>query len=108
MSTAGTLDRLDPLLEHRIRLTICVLLARTQEICFARFKETLEATDGNLGAQLRKLEEAGYLTLQRTFERRRPVTWYRLTEVGRTALERHVHALDHLLGDIPRTTGDSP
>ena len=106
MSTAGTLDQLDPLLEHRIRLAICVLLARTREIRFARFKDVLSVTDGNLGAQLRKLEEADYITLRRTFERRRPVTWYRLTDNGRAALERHVHALDQLLGDVPRTTGD--
>lgn len=107
MTTAGTLSRLDPLLEHRIRLAVCVLLTRADEIRFSRFKDVLDATDGNLGAQLRRLEEAGYLELRRTFEKRRPVTWYRLTDPGRAALERHVRALNQLLGDLPGATGDT-
>ena len=53
------LDGLQPALEHRARLAIAVLLARHGEISFAAFKEQLQMTDGNLGAQLRKLEEAG-------------------------------------------------
>lgn len=84
---------LDPVLEHRMRLAIAVLLARDGEISFAAFKRQLQATDGNLGAQLRKLEDAGYLLLRRAFAERKPVTWYRLSAAGRRALDAHLQAL---------------
>ena len=91
------LDGLDPVLEHRTRLAIGVLLARHGEITFSRFKEQLELTDGNLGAQLRKLEDAAYLKLRRDFVERRPVTWYSLTPAGRKALNRHMRALQAVI-----------
>ena len=78
-SPANPLDALDPVLEHRVRLAIGVLLARHGEISFAAFKQQLQLTDGNLGSQLRKLEDAGYIALRRDFVERKPVTWYRLT-----------------------------
>lgn len=87
------LDRLDPALEHRARLAIAVLLARHGEISFASFKEQLQLTDGNLGAQLRRLEDDGYLALRRDFVERKPVTWYALTRDGRKALDKHLRAL---------------
>ena len=91
------LEGLDPALEHRTRLAIAVLLARHGEISFSRFKEQLDLTDGNLGAQLRKLEDAAYLTLRRDFVERRPVTWYSLTLAGRKALDRHMRALQAVI-----------
>ena len=91
------LDGLDPALEHRTRLAIAVLLARHGEISFSRFKEQLDLTDGNLGAQLRKLEDAAYLALRRDFVERRPVTWYSLTPGGRKALDRHMRALQAVI-----------
>ena len=91
------LDGLDPALEHRTRLAIAVLLARHGEISFSRFKEQLQLTDGNLGAQLRRLEDAGHLALRRDFVERRPVTWYSLTPPGRKALGRHLRALQAVI-----------
>lgn len=91
------LDGLQPALEHRARLAIAVLLARHGEISFAAFKEQLQMTDGNLGAQLRKLEEAGIVSLRRDFVERKPVTWYALTKDGRTALDTHLKALQSLI-----------
>ena len=91
------LEGLDPALEHRTRLAIAVLLARHGEISFSRFKEQLDLTDGNLGAQLRKLEDAEYLRLRRDFVERRPVTWYSLTPAGRKALDRHMRALQAVI-----------
>ena len=91
------LEGLDPALEHRTRLAIAVLLARHGEISFSRFKEQLDLTDGNLGAQLRKLEDAEYLRLRRDFVERRPVTWYSLTSSGRKALDRHMRALQAVI-----------
>jgi DNA-binding MarR family transcriptional regulator len=91
------LDGFDTVLEHRVRLAIAVLLARHGEISFARFKQQLELTDGNLGAQLRRLEDEGYVRLRRDFVDRKPVTWYALTQVGRDALDRHLAALNALI-----------
>ena len=91
------LDGLQPALEHRARLAITVLLARHGEISFAAFKEQLQMTDGNLGAQLRKLEEAGIVSLRRDFVDRKPVTWYALTRDGRKALDTHLAALQSLI-----------
>lgn len=97
------LEGLDPALEHRTRLAIAVLLARHGEISFSRFKQQLGLTDGNLGAQLRKLEDASYLALRRDFVERKPVTWYSLTHDGRKALKRHLRALQDVidLGGTP-------
>lgn len=98
------LDGFDGALEHRHRLAIAVLLARHGEISFARLKLALELTDGNLGAQLRRLEDEGYLVLRRDFVERKPITWYRLSATGRKAIDRHLRALRNLM-DHP-TAGD--
>lgn len=93
-----SLQNLDRLLEHRVRLAITVLLRRYNELSFSRIKELTEETDGNLGANLRKLEDAGYLNARKEFVERKPVTWYSLTKVGRKALKAHMDALAELLG----------
>lgn len=96
----NTLEGFDPVLEHRVRLAIGVLLARHGEISFSRFKELLSLTDGNLGAQLRKLEDEGYVSLRRDFAERKPVTWYTLTAAGRQALDRHLGALQGMISSL--------
>jgi DNA-binding PadR family transcriptional regulator len=92
------LARLDDLLEHRVRLAICVLLSRHDAFSFTRLKDLLHETDGSLGTHLRKLEDAGYLAVQRTYQGRRPVSWYRLSMKGRRQLERHLEGLKQLIG----------
>lgn len=96
----AALPELDRLLEHRVRLAIAALLARRDALSFSRLKELLEETDGSLGAHLRRLEEAGYVGVEKEFVGRKPVTWYRLTAAGRRALERHVGALEKLLAGL--------
>jgi DNA-binding PadR family transcriptional regulator len=93
----GLYEAADPVLEHRVRLAACVLLSRADEISFSRFKEVLQQTDGNLGAQLRKLEDAGYVGMRKAFLERKPVTWYQLTTQGRAALGRHLEQLRKLV-----------
>jgi DNA-binding PadR family transcriptional regulator len=56
------------------------------------------ATDGNLGAQLAKLEEAGYVSVKKKFVQRKPQTLYRITEAGRAAMAEYVRALKQMLG----------
>ena len=59
------LGGLDKLLDHRVRLAICVLASRYRQLTFTRLKELLEETDGSLGAHLRKLEDSGYLQVDK-------------------------------------------
>jgi DNA-binding PadR family transcriptional regulator len=93
----------DRLLEHRLRLTVCVLLSRYERLSFARLKEMTDETDGNLGANLRKLEEAGYLTVTKQFVARKPVTWHELTPAGASALTQQLDALRALIRQARRT-----
>ena len=91
---------LDKLLEHRLRLALCVLLTRFETLSFSRLKELTNETDGNLGANLRKLEDARYLRVRKSHVDRKPVTWYSLSSKGRRALRRHLDALSHVIGAI--------
>jgi len=90
------LDGLDKLLEHRVRLAIAVLLSRADALSFSRLRELLGETDGNLGANLRRLEDAGYLAVTKEFLDRKPISWYALTAAGRAALASHVRALERI------------
>ena len=88
---------LNGLLEHRVRLAICVLLSKYDAMSFTRLKQVLDETDGSLGAHLRKLENSGYLDVEKAYRDRRPVTWYRLGTLGRTSLKRHLAVLKRLI-----------
>lgn len=97
--------RLDRLLEHRVRLAIAVLLIRYDRLSFARLKELTEETDGNLGANLRKLEDESYITVRKEFVERKPVSWYSITPKGRKATKAHLDALSQVIakaGTRPR------
>jgi len=91
------LDLLNGVLEHRVRLAACALLSRHDAMSFTGLKQVLGETDGSLGAHLRKLEESGYLAVEKTYRDRRPVTWYRLSESGRASLKRHLSVLTRLI-----------
>ena len=91
------LELLNGLLEHRVRLAICVLLSKYAAMSFTRLKQVLDETDGSLGAHLRKLENSGYLDVEKAYRDRRPVTWYRLSTRGRTSLKRHLAVLKRLI-----------
>jgi DNA-binding MarR family transcriptional regulator len=91
------LAQLDALLQHRSRLGAMVLLAGADALNFTRLKALLDETDGNLGAQLRKLEDAGYLSVTKAFADRKPVSWYALTDAGRKALKTHLAAMETLV-----------
>jgi DNA-binding MarR family transcriptional regulator len=96
---------LDDLLQHRARIGATVLLARHDRLSFSRLKELLKETDGNLGAQMRKLEDAGYVSVRKEFQDRRPVTWYGLTPKGKKALSQHLAGLGRLI-EHARRVGD--
>lgn len=94
---------LDSLLQHRARLGAAVLLARHEQLSFSRLKALLDETDGNLGAQMRKLEDAGYVVARKEFQDRRPVTWYELSAKGKHALSQHLANLERLIQHARRT-----
>jgi len=96
----ATAPKLDRLIHERLRLGILSALSVNESLTFNELKRLLDSTDGNLSVHARKLEEAGYLTATKSFEGRIPRTDYRLTAIGRRALERyldHMEALIHAM-----------
>jgi DNA-binding HxlR family transcriptional regulator len=92
------LPDLNPVVHGKLRLALLSLLSGVEEAEFTWLRAKTEATDGNLGAQLLKLEETGYVTVEKKFVLRKPKTLYRITEAGRQALIEYVQALKKLLG----------
>src|SRR5580700_3054507 len=92
------LPDLNPVIHGKLRLALLTLLAGVEEAEFTWLRGKTGATDGNLGAQLLKLEEAGYVAVEKKFVQRKPQSLYRMTESGRTALTEYVQALKQLLG----------
>ena len=92
------LPELNPVIHGKLRLALLSLLSGVDEAEFTWLRAKTGATDGNLGAQLMKLEEAGYVAVEKRFVARKPQTLYRMTEAGRAALSEYVAALKELLG----------
>jgi DNA-binding HxlR family transcriptional regulator len=92
-AASGRADALDRLIHERLRLGIVSALAVNDSLSFSDLKKLMKTTDGNLSVHARKLEEAEYITCTKSFEGRMPKTEYRLTPLGRRALERY---LDHM------------
>jgi DNA-binding MarR family transcriptional regulator len=84
---------LDRLIHERLRLGIVSALAVNESLSFNDLKRLMKTTDGNLSVHARKLEEAHYITCNKSFEGRVPKTSYTLSPAGRRALERY---LDHM------------
>jgi len=93
------LPELNPVIHGKLRLALLSLLMGVEEAEFTWLREKTGSTDGNLGAQLMKLEEAGYVAVQKRFVLRKPQTLYRITDAGRAALAEYVAALRELLGN---------
>jgi DNA-binding HxlR family transcriptional regulator len=92
------LPELNPVIHGKLRLALLSLLTGVEEAEFTWLRSKTGSTDGNLGAQLLKLEEAGYITVKKKFVQRKPQTLYRMTEAGRRALTDYIVALKQLLG----------
>ena len=89
--------RFDRLVYERVRLGIMSALAVQDELTFNELKALFDVSDGNLSAHARKLEEAKYLTCTKSFEGRRPKSLYRLTALGRTALNRYLNHVEAVI-----------
>ena len=90
-------QRLDDVIHARIRLAVMSILSGVESAEFTYLRDRTGATDGNLGAHLRKLEEAGYVEVEKRFEDRKPVSRYGLTGAGREAFGRYVDRLEAMI-----------
>jgi DNA-binding MarR family transcriptional regulator len=88
---------LDELIHSKLRLGIMSMLVSVEYAEFSVIKNKLQATDGNLSANLRKLEEAGYIGVVKTFVDRKPQSRYSITGKGRTAFEKYIENLEKLI-----------
>ncbi len=91
----------DPLVHSRIRLSVLAILVSVDDAEFTYLREQVKATDGNLGAHLRKLEDGGYVQVTKHFVDRKPHTRYRITDTGRQAFQGYVDNLERLLNAEP-------
>ena len=88
---------IDEMLASRVRLAIIAFLAGAKTAEFAAVRDATKTTDGNASIHLRKLEDAGYVEMQKRFVARRPQTLYTLTERGRQAMLDYIAHLEALL-----------
>ncbi|HTG62827.1 MAG TPA: transcriptional regulator [Terriglobia bacterium] len=88
---------LDRLIHERMRLGIVSALAVNDSLSFSDLKTILKTTDGNLSVHARRLEQAKYITCTKYFEGRLPRTQFRLTALGRRALERYLDEMEQLI-----------
>jgi DNA-binding HxlR family transcriptional regulator len=98
-SEPGPLE-LDRLIHERVRLGIVSALAVNGSLTFTDLRDLLGITDGNLSAHARRLEEAGYVACEKSFDGRTPKTEYGLTDLGRQELNAY---LDHMEAIIEAT-----
>ncbi len=92
------LDRIDEVIHGRLRLGVMVYLADAETAEFTELKTALDATQGNLSIHLKKLEEAGYIAMEKSFRNNRPLTRVAITPQGRVAFAAYLEALSGLIG----------
>jgi DNA-binding HxlR family transcriptional regulator len=91
------IGKIEDVIHGRLRLGIMACLADVEVASFNELKALLETTQGNLSIQLRKLEEAGYIAIDKTFLNRKPLTQARITPEGRAAFARYLEAIGKLI-----------
>ena len=90
-------ESLDKIIHERMRLGIISALAANAKLSFADLKGLLNTTDGNISVHARKLEDAGYITCEKSFKGRTPLTEYAITSDGRSALEKYLNHMEALI-----------
>ena len=98
---------IDEVIHGRLRLGVMAYLAGlgAGTADFNELKARLQASDGNLSVHLRKLEEAGYVAIEKSFVGRKPLTRVVLTPAGRKAFVTYLDAIGRLVETTPRSTG---
>jgi DNA-binding MarR family transcriptional regulator len=98
------IDQIDEVIHGRMRLGIMAHLVRVEAADFNELKAVLNATQGNLSIHLRKLEEAGYVEIEKGYLGRKPRTRVRLTMKGRQALAAYLAAIERLVESCAERT----
>ena len=94
---APAVPDLDPVVHQRVRLGILSALAAGGTTSFTDLKTVLELTDGNLSVHARKLEDAGFVAVTKSFADRTPLTEFSLTEAGRRALATYLDQMEAVI-----------
>jgi DNA-binding MarR family transcriptional regulator len=88
---------LDPLIHSPLRLSIISLLVTSEKVEFTHIKEVTKAAAGNISIQVKKLQEAGYIKVEKTFKNNYPKTMLSITDKGVVAFESYVNSIKKLM-----------
>lgn len=91
------INRIDEVIHGRVRLGIMAVLSGVESADFNTLKARLQTTDGNLSVHLRKLEDAGFVSVSKRFQGRKPVTEAAMTEAGRRGFVAYLDAMSGLV-----------
>lgn len=89
--------QLDRVIHERGRLAITSMLAASPELSFTELRDALDMTDGNLTTHIRTLQEAGYVSVAKSYQRNRRLTTLSLTTAGRKAFAEYVTVLERIV-----------
>ncbi len=89
--------QLDRVIHEKGRLAIMSMLAASPELSFTELREALAMTDGNLTTHIRTLQEAGYVSITKSFQNRRPLTTCALTAAGKKAFTNYINLLEQIV-----------
>ena len=94
--------QLDRVIHERGRLAIMSMLAASPELSFTELRDALEMTDGNLTTHVHTLQEAGYVSIAKSYRNRRSLTTVSLTAAGRQAFANYVALLEQIVQQAKR------
>jgi DNA-binding MarR family transcriptional regulator len=89
--------QLDRVIHEKGRLAIMSMLAASPELSFTEMRDALEMTDGNITTHIRTLQEAGYISVSKTYANNRPLTTCSLTAGGKKAFTNYVNLLEQIV-----------
>jgi DNA-binding MarR family transcriptional regulator len=92
-----TFLQLDRVIHEKGRLAIMSMLAASPELSFTELREALSMTDGNLTTHIRTLQQAGYVSVTKSFQNNRPLTTCALTASGRKAFSNYINLLERII-----------
>ena len=89
--------QLDRVIHEKGRLAIMSMLAASPELSFTEMRDSLKMTDGNLTTHIRTLQEAGYVSITKSFQNNRPLTTCSLTASGKRAFTNYINLLEQII-----------
>ena len=91
------IEELNKLFDNQLRLGIMSSLMVKDAMSFNELKELFETTDGNLATHLKKLEEAEYIDIDKSFFNKKPLTMYKASKLGKLSFKQHLSALEKII-----------